>query len=376
MVNEPVEEQVAEEVEEAPERSEASEQYAQNRTLRELERSPVVQELLTQNRLVRPIQEENPHTGQHGQVELIRDGESILIRVFDREAGEWPTTGRPAVDGMEFDEETYELRLTRTEGADALTLDLSALRPGLVIPGIGIPANDPPDRTYSADAELPGLIYAHDFTVEAGVTLTCADRVGTMIVCTGRFKNDGVLDANGCGGRGGYRGDLLAHGENGIPDDVLESIIATGGGSGSGSGFGGGGSGSTSTERNGEAGPDPTLAILRLIATVVLDTPGTPLGGGGGRAQNLNGRGGNGGGAILVIASELENNGTLQADGMDAATVSSGAGNTGGGGGGLAAAFYETLLAAGTMTAAGGIGDASGGDGGAGITGAVSIYGG
>ena len=54
---------------------------------------PAAQELLERDKLVRPIRDEDPHTGDHGQIEVVRVGGALRMRGFDRDTGEWVDVG-------------------------------------------------------------------------------------------------------------------------------------------------------------------------------------------------------------------------------------------------------------------------------------------
>ena len=294
------------------------------------------------------------------------------------------------VTGMSFDEDTRTLTLTRSEDLADLTQEIAGGGDdvtGLVIPGLGVPANNPPDRTYDADATLPALVYAHDITINAGVTLQCPEDSGVLIICTGTFTNRGTLTASG---RGPYRAITSASitPRDGFVDGVLPPAFSANGSIGSygsvagGSGIAGGAGGTidNSPSSDGQDAADGSLAVVRAIATALLEHGAlVDIGGGQSAGVTIAGTlytGVAGGSSIIVIASTFDNaGGTIESEGVDGAAHGGGGGGVGGGGGGVAAALYETLTGAGTFSAAGGTGGGTAGDGGDGIAGAFSIYG-
>jgi hypothetical protein len=192
-----------------------------------------------------------------------------------------------------------------------------------------------------------------NLTIARGVTVTVSS--GTVIRCTGRFRNNGTIVVN-FGAAGGERAGFdtsTIDGAERLPSAGIASTAASSGEIGS-----------NAASRSGGFGG---LGILDVEALHVTD-PSLLAGGSGGAALA---RGGDGGGFLLVIAQqELVNAGLIDANGS--------AGDTGGGGGGggvviLASALRVTNDTNAEIRVRGGdggnadIAEGPGGGGGAGI---------
>lgn len=198
----------------------------------------------------------------------------------------------------------------------------------------------------------------NNLTVNAGVTLNTA---GHLIKVRGRLINNGTitdLNSGGAGGHGNNGGSgSIGDGDGSNGSNGLSGNAGSIDGAGTGGTSGGGGGGG--------AGQSHYTGIVYSVT-----------GGGGGAG----GSGGKGGGVVRIIARELENNGSIQANGFNGGNsargeagqvvnwwawfadygIASGAGGSGGGGaggaGGTVNIEYYTLVSYGTMTAMGGNG--------------------
>ncbi|QOJ13725.1 MAG: hypothetical protein HRU75_03310 [Planctomycetia bacterium] len=194
-----------------------------------------------------------------------------------------------------------------------------------------------------------------DFVVAPGVTMTVQS--GTVIRCTGTFRNEGtilVLPGAEGGDRTGFDGSTLDGSSRPAALGIATRAAAAGEIGGSASGRTGGGEGSGLSEFE-------ARQTLRI---------GVKAGGGGG--ASIDG-GASGGGFFAVIAAgEIQNLGTIIAKGADATD------RAGGGGGGGGAVLLASLTAvsnapAGVVQVDGGGGgpatanSAAGGGGGGGI---------
>lgn len=268
------------------------------------------------------------------------------------------------------------------------------------------------DVVKSADETVSGPVYARDYTVEGGVTLSVDGAL--VIFATGTVTIEGTIDATGGGGSGGSA-DSSSAGGPGADAGIYPTQAGGSGGSG-GSTDNDGGAGGT-----GDDAPHPRPEVFRTapddVVTDVLRlaTPWAGAGGGGGgfgdatagsdnEASGSNGSfpggggggsyddttdngaggaGGNGGGLVVVICRELAGSGSILADGTDGAdgvgdssTAPSGGG--GGGSGGFIglvrsrdSSSLSTSVAAGTGGAGGSYDTESAGDGADGAAGAV-----
>lgn len=208
----------------------------------------------------------------------------------------------------------------------------------------------------------------HDLTIAAGVTLDVPS--GTVIRCTGKLVNEGVIRV-GRGGSGGVGSGNTGTGPEASADPGVSRRAATSGTLGDNAFIRSGGSGG--------------LGLSLGEARVLFDP--LPGGGGGGPAQ-LD-FGGDGGGGLLVLALEgVENSGMILADGQTPPF----SGGGGGGGGAIVLASPTSVTHTGTISAMGGAGvgpgfnRGAGGGGGGGIvhlispeiaaTGVVAVQGG
>lgn len=276
----------------------------------------------------------------------------------------------------------------------------------------------------SADANENGLIHATTYEVQSGVTLTVSN--GLLVVYASEsITIDGTIDAGGQGGAGGSAGsggatggsNGTAGGAGGQGDFIGTATSGGAGGTGpssqgnggdgnpgsNGSGGGGGGGATRGTGGSGGDGGDggnvpgrtytstQIRAITRLYTGAIWDdiwdlvalggTGGGGGGGGGGAYSEFGGEtagadggaGGDGGGVVVLVAPEININGSIDVSGIDGvngndsadATESSGGGGGGGGGGdgGFAIVIGTTVSGtANVVTTAGsaGLGGAAG----------------
>lgn len=191
-----------------------------------------------------------------------------------------------------------------------------------------------------------------DFTVNSGITLTVSS--GTVIRCTGRFLNNGIIEVSPAAAGGA----LFSTGSAEIPAQRSPHPGITPGEAGNGQSGPNG-----ANEAGGQGGASISLAAARQLRF-----PGEAAGGGGGSAGADRGR--TGGGSLVVLCRDtITNNGSITANGTELTSLSGG-----GGGGGvviLASATGITLSTGSTVSAQGGDGGntkppaaASGGGGG------------
>jgi len=224
-------------------------------------------------------------------------------------------------------------------------------------------------RTISADTTLaePNPQFT-DFTVSAGVTLTVES--GTVIRCTGTFRNDGTIVV-GFGAEGsdqrGFGGLDVSY----TPAEAGVALRAPAPGE----------YGDNAGIRIGGVGG---IGVSEYQARMIL-RPGPKAGSGSGGAYSAPGK--RGGGSLVVLARvSVHNGGVIAADGEDAST------RCGGGAGGIVIlASADSVANTGTINANGGDGGANdtfagrGGGGGGGIihflaptvnNGAANVHGG
>jgi len=235
---------------------------------------------------------------------------------------------------------------------------------------------------------------------------------GLIIICK-TLDNNSTIQANGENGEAGSTTTDTGGGSAGA-DGRLERIgtdTAGSGGKGGGSyggagNLGGGGGGDVGSLGEGGAGGSVTYVdndnaaklvekIKKAAAdwwlqNVVGKTPSSVAdfpdiygagGGGGGDydGRDDNGGGGGSGGEIIILCSELDNTGTIEANGGtggNGGTEGDEDAGGGGGGGGIVYALYETLTNEGTLRAlggAGGTGDHNGNAGTDGTARAIAI---
>lgn len=219
--------------------------------------------------------------------------------------------------------------------------------------------------TESSNTTSSGIVYADDYTVQSGVTVTVSDIL--IVIASNSITVDGTIDATGAGGAGstddGDGGSNAGNGENG-------SIfpIGNGGSGGETSDFGvDGGDGGSGDTRSSLLISD----VIRHNTSTLLDpsiipigagggaghkgaasafnagggTNGSPPGGGGGGAGDTDsgtpgdgGAGGDGGGGVILIAPDITVTGTIEAAGVNGGNGQGGSNGAftadGGGGGG------------------------------------------
>ena len=257
-------------------------------------------------------------------------------------------------------------------------------------------------------------------TISSGATLTCHSWDGTSggILCfraNGTVSNSGLITAaekgyrgvghassisgnqhyrnkNGAQGEGIYGTGYQGGNSNGSNNATWNSANGNGGGGGTGkqdSGGGGGGAyaanGSAGLNSGGHYGGTGGSAVG------VADLSKLIMGGAGGEGGadedgHISGAGANGGGVILISCANLNNGGTISANGQNGghATNSnsngangSGSGMGGGGGGaGGSVKLISLFSGSGTITSIGGIkgnNNGGGGHGGAGSVGRIAL---
>jgi len=216
---------------------------------------------------------------------------------------------------------------------------------------------------------------------------------GGLYIFAKEITNSGIIRANGANGETGdaSNADGFAYsGGNGIYGIISGDSIGSGGNGGSfdpdyvGKGIVGGGGGGIGDDFYGGDGGDATIEIygsednlyakfknalidwwlqnvINKTPSVVEDFPSYYGAGGGGGIDCSNncdaGGGGGSGGELIILVSNLDNTGIIQAnggnggDGGNAGTFDSGGG---GGGGGIVYVFYENATNVGTLEANGG----------------------
>ena len=200
--------------------------------------------------------------------------------------------------------------------------------------------------------------------IPAGVTVTAT---GCKIKCQGTFVNNGTITVTPNGGQGGTwdtqtSGEVTSIHAN---DDAGFGYVSSGGAGGTSN------KGSGKNGVSGKAGgaiEDVCYALSKLRSTGLLEFG---IGGGGGHgglissvgngANEHNGNGGRGGGVIAIVAETVVNAGTISAAGEDGKPgytykyESNCGGSGGGGGGGSVLIFADTINNTGSVSAHGGI---------------------
>jgi hypothetical protein len=211
------------------------------------------------------------------------------------------------------------------------------------------------ERVVSSTTTLTdsNLMYT-EFTVNPGVTLTVLS--GTVIRCTGQFKNQGtiaVLPGTVGGSYNFFVGDSPPFGSAPAHPGISSRAA---------------GLGAYGDSSSGQAGGSQGLATSQVAARA-LRYPG-PSGGGAGAGTSS--PGGSGGGALTVLCQNgILNEGTIEADGR----VATGGGGGGGGGGVIILASATSVTSSsGSFISANGAGGSAattssggGGSGGGGI---------
>jgi len=192
---------------------------------------------------------------------------------------------------------------------------------------------------------------------------------GTTGGATSAAGTTGTGSAGGAGGAGGA-------GTAGAAGNTANGAGGQGGagGASSGGGTGGGPAGGTApaiAPANGHPrdGDSTSQAGVKWAA-------GSGGGGGTAAASSNGGGGGAGGYCVYAVCRELDNAGTISANGGAGAAATgtgAGGGGGGGGGGGLVTLIYSKLTALGTVQANGGAGGAPQGAGATGAAGAAGL---
>ncbi len=221
------------------------------------------------------------------------------------------------------------------------------------------------DIIYSVNTTLTGNVYAHNVTVNSGVTLITN---GYSVICTGTFTNNGTVQSgysnnggtgtNGTGGSGGsytssYGGSGAGGGYYSGGDGGAGGNTQVSGGAG-GYESNNGGNGSSTT------GPGSSLTS-NLIQTWFNNGMQNYLAGGGGAGGgSYNGyQGGNGGSGaygLYIQAATFVNNSSISLIGQNGQGSSVYGGGGGGGGGGIMLIAAGDISALGTITTTGGTG--------------------
>lgn len=231
------------------------------------------------------------------------------------------------------------------------------------------------DFRPTGNVTISGIKQYKSVMIPAGVTVTISGYA--MIKCQGLFFNAGTITANGQGASGGAGGYYVKD-----SDDLYTGMPAGAGASGTSSAGGAGGTGMASNGAGGGryAFNVPLDASSSISLIMALNGFGIGAGGGGGACGKqlrnyYNGAaGGRGGGAIAIIASSVNNEGLITANGANGnSTGNSYSGGGGGGGGGSIVLVADTVIKNGTLTSSGGGGGSGKGYGATGGTGIVFI---
>ena len=210
-----------------------------------------------------------------------------------------------------------------------------------------------------------------DFTVQNGVVLTV--KSGTVIRCSGNFVNSGTIVVEPALrdhprlGENGQSLSLASANSGGVEAPGGQGGAALGAGVAKGLlrfGLLGGGNGYRDQgDSGGDGGGNFTVLALGTITN-----NGSILANGANAAVQARG-GGAGGIVALVSAATVTNNGVIQANGGNGAALratdpsSTGQGPGGGGGGGIVHLIAPTIGATGTISVTGGSGGSAGGVG-------------
>ena len=261
------------------------------------------------------------------------------------------------------------------------------------------------------------FINAETYTIDSSDTVAIDEWV--YIRARESITINGTLDATGAAGNGGPGGsggdDGTATNGSAGGDGLLSPLISAGsGGDGGASAAGDGGSGGdgdTRTLPHREQSLTPQVPFLDELANTTPEaaaggggggggvtnadtnadgTDGSPPGGGGGgRSQASSpdvggdgGDGGDGGGLVILVAPQIEINGSILADGepgSDGIETTGGGGGGGGGSGGVILLFASDVSTPGTLSVSPGVGGAGlssngvAGDGADGASGEVIV---
>jgi hypothetical protein len=273
------------------------------------------------------------------------------------------------------------------------------------------------DITDISNRSRSGVIRANNYTLQGGVTVSVDQAL--VIIADESITVNGTIDATGegaSGGSGGNGGSEIGTGYSEPSSGGAGTLLPTSNGGSGGSGSSdidgaSGGNGDTSMIPSAHmigTGPQPLHDVNDSVGAGgggggpgINDSSinesgnnGSPPGGGGaGSLTEIDGGsgdggdGGNGGGLIVLMAPEVELNGSLVADGADGADGQDAnyapGGGGGGGTGGVAVIYGEDITNSGTISAAGGNGGTggtasntlnSGGDGASGDDGIAEVF--
>jgi hypothetical protein len=260
---------------------------------------------------------------------------------------------------------------------------------------VGLHAGEATDgaHTVVGTETLTTDLHCSTLTVPAGTVLNTAGfvvfaRTKILVAATGEIRRNGNPGAASVGGAGGAGGAALANGtvggsgaggagSNGGAGDGAAgtgqnpSVAASGAGGDGGDGDfgtlgGAGGVATTSTAANG--GPNIACRLANAIAgrnlAPAILLGGSGGGGGGNGGGGAGGGGGSGGGVMALVSPEIENLGTIEAEGGVGGNAAVQAEPGGGGGGGQGGAILVVTAwrhGAGTWSVAGGAGGTGGG---------------
>lgn len=265
---------------------------------------------------------------------------------------------RPDYSTNAFDDTSWNTGLIEFSSADAgKIIEVSYTATGTLAgvktnryPAWWLDRGDGSDGAFNptADTTISGEKNYTSVFIPAGVTVKVSNAV--VFKVSGAFINKGSLsaDSQGAAGGTGVSGVTAGrHGENGGS--------AAGGAGGTGSQACGGAGGSV----NVLGIKEPELALQYIP---ILVGAGGGSGGGTNRNSYVSGAGAHGGGAIVIVAKEFYNSGTITANGGNGGTQPNTGyvGGGGGGGGGCIIVIAENLNDTGTITANGGNGGRAG----------------
>lgn len=272
---------------------------------------------------------------------------------------------RPDYSTNAFDDTSWNTGLIEFSSSDAgKIIEVSYTATGTLA---GVKTNRYPawwlDRGDGSDGDfvpesnvtISGLKQYKSVFIKAGVTVTvnkCA-----KILCQTVIINNGVITAEGQGAEGGA-GGVWDSSSNGTPGQ--NGTISNGGAGASGGGSSSGGAGGAAIASN----INVTADIAQIIASDLSEICYGSGGGGGGayNSSSRGGAGGAGGGNIIIVCKELKNTARISADGSNG-TSGYYAGTGGGGGGGCVLVVAGNIVTQGTISANGGSGAVSGGNG-------------
>lgn len=254
------------------------------------------------------------------------------------------------------------------------------------------------EQVFSTDSTESGLVYAQSIEIESGVTITADGWL--LLVSPGEIIVDGTINGVGQGASGGT-GETDPNGNGGRGGDGSFAPIGSGGTGGDSGGQnekgGDGGDGDTRTTTR-RTLVDNGLAMLDMAEQFEIGNPFTGAGGGGGAAGEVSsvnavgdngsapggggggalvsesnggtpgngaggGDGGDGGAGVVLIAPQINGNGTIDTsatDGQNGQDGDAGGGGGGGGSGGANILIGDTEPTGMTRTANAGVGGIGG----------------